>query len=319
MHGIDWRYPSVGRRCFLPPRQGDTANAEERSRRQRVIDRGVAAWYSQLHFEEVPWGIDSVHAQVDRPVRDSVVGLDSLREDRIAENILALAARHPGKRVAVVLGGLHLQTQPRRLRGHAGVRLMDARHFLPLTSSDVEAAWSPEDVYPLLGATIDSWITHGFPHVFNHGRSRRLLDSLTKRAPTSAAARYYQARWELMLGRYERAASLLDSLLAQRPGDLLPVYEPESDWSWPPWSRIADKASFTRAILFDLQDRHPEAILLYEALLRDLAPVALNPPSRFGPGYYDLQRYLRSLIHEPYRGGPWESFRIQDSRRCWDA
>ena len=314
IHGIDWvDFTPSNAPCFWPVDEPDTAQMQQRFQQQVGVHRATAAWYAALHFEEVPWGIDSM--SID-PWPDSLAFLDSLREDRIARNILELASRYPGKRLLVVLGGLHLHTQPRRLQGVPGVRLVDPRSFLPLREAEVQAAWHAEDVYPLLGATIDSWVVHGFPEVFNHGRSRELLQRLIRQSPYSTATWYYRARWELMLGRYDAAAAILDSLLSERSTEVIPFYEPASDWSWPPWSQAREKALFTRAILFDLQGRHVEAVGLYERLLRELTPEQLQPPTRSARGYYDMAAYLRSLIRQAYRGGPWEAVRIQDNRRC---
>lgn len=316
--GVDWLpYIKADEPCFWPTEALDPANVHVRAKPQLQNIRSAISYYSRLHFDEEPTDLDFIHARVEQEVPEWWE-FDPAREDSIVENIIELAARFPGKRAVVMLGALHLFTQAPRLRQRPEIRLIDARDFLPLTGAEVKAAWKAEDMYPLLGTTLDSWIVHGFSQAFDHRRTKKLLTMLLQTDSSSASSRYYLAKSHFLFGRYDEAAGLLDSIIAEDTNEAFPFFQAIADWSWPPWSRVRDKAVFTRAIIHDLEFEHEQAAALYQLLMSELSEEQLAPRWRMSPrSYFDLHGYLGSLIQEPYKGGPWEAFRIRDARRCW--
>ena len=293
----------------------ETTDVPTRRLQMDEIARSIGDWQAGLLFREAPGGIDAAYKQLEEESSDP----DQVRrDDRIAENIIKAARQFPRKRVAVILGSYHLAPQAQRLGQQSGVRVLDVKRFLPLRKEEIEAAWQKTDYYLVLGASLDSYLVPAIQHMRNHQRSRELLDRLKFLHPASALPRYYEARWHLIFGRNGKAKALLQSIIAGQSTEQLPCH-PCSEWSWPPWSDLHDKASFALATILDGEQNRDGAVAIYRRLLATLPSNQLRPRFR-GPGlYYHLRGYLESLIRERYRGGIQEAFRARDARRCWLA
>jgi len=113
-----------------------------------------------------------------------------IRNDHIADNILHVASKHPGKRIAVVYGRTHYVPLAHRLQEHTYTEVIPTTDFLPLSEQEVEAAWHNDDAILLLGTNLDSWKIPGAPQSRNHQRSKYLLDRLSSAHPRSAATQY---------------------------------------------------------------------------------------------------------------------------------
>jgi len=287
------------------------------TRRTQMVDtaRSAGDWQAGLLFRERPGGIDSVYQEVaeESPDPDWV-----RRDDKIAENIMRTARQFPGKRIAVILGSYHLGPQAKRLGRQPAVRVLDVKKFLPLRKEEVEAAWQKTDYYLVLGSSLDGYLVPAIQHTRNHQRSRELLDRLKALDSASALTRYYEAHWNLIFGRHDKATALLQSIISEESTERVPCH-PCSEWSWPPWPRVYDKAMFTLATILDREGKRDSAIAIYKRLLATLPSNRLRPRFR-GPGtYYDLRWYVENLIQEPYSGGVQEAFRAREARRCWLA
>ena len=292
-----------------------TTNVPARRTQMDETARSIGDWQAGLLFRERPGGIDAAYKQLEEEGSDP----DQVRrDDRIAENIVKTARQFPRKRVAVILGAYHLTPQARRLGQQPGVRVLDVKRFLPLRKEEIEAAWQKTDYHLVLGASLDSYLVPAIQHMRNHQRSRDLLDRLKTLDSVSALARYYEARWNLIFGRNEKAKALLQSIISVQSTEHFPCH-PCSEWSWPPWPGIHEKALFTLATILDGEQDRVGAVAIYRDLLAKLPARQLRPRFR-GPGtYYDLRWYLESLIREPYRGGVQEAFRAKEAQRCWLA
>ncbi len=283
--------------------------------------RSLSGWEALMAFGEESWGFSAAQDRIElermeplsrKALRDSA----SVRfQDRLAAEIISLARQHSGRRIAVLVGSSALYPQSMRLRKDPRIALLDARTFLP-TRSEVEAARRIPDAVLLLGASLDGWSVPNMPHARNHDRTHELLSWLQARDSEGTFVTYYMAKWHMLFGRYEDAARLLDQLIATRPATELP-WLPNSEWSWPPWSRIQLKALFTRATLHDLMGERLAAQTLYKELLARVPSEQLRPRVRSPNSYYNLRGYLADLAREPYQGGSWEAFRVQESRSCW--
>lgn len=283
--------------------------------------RSLGAWEAVMAFGEESWGFAAAQDRVElermEPLsREALTDSASIRfQDRLAAQITALARQHRGRRIAVLVGSSALYPQSVRLGKDSRIALVDARTFLP-TRSEVEVARRIPDAVLLLGASLDGWSVPNMPHARDLDRAHTLLLWLQERDSQGSLVTYYTAKWQMLFGRYDEAARLLDQLIATRPSTELP-WLPNSEWSWPPWSRLDLKAQFTRATLYDLTGDRTAAQTLYQELLARVPSQQLHPRVRSLNSYYDLKDYLEDLAREPYRGGSWEAFRIQESRRCW--
>lgn len=283
--------------------------------------RSLGAWEAIMAFGEESWGFAAAQDRIElermEPLsREALADSASIQlQDRLAAQITALARQHRGRRIAVVVGSSALYPQQVRLAKDPLIALLDARAFLP-ARPEIEAARRTPDAVLLLGASLDGWSVPNMPHARNLDRAHDLLLWLQGRDPEGSFVTYYTAKWQMLFGRYDEAARLLDQLITTGRSRELPGL-PNSEWSWPPWSRIDVKAQFTRATLYDLTGDRPAAQRLYQQLLTRVPSQQLRPRVRSPNSYYDLDWYLRDLTREPYRGGPWEAFRIQESRRCF--
>lgn len=238
---------------------------------------------------------------------------DAIRDDHITDNILNVASKYRGKKVAVVYGGYNYLPLTRRLEKHKHIKLTPASKYLPLSKQEVEAGWHDDDAFILLGANLDSWLRLGAPQSGNHQRSKYLLNKLSLKDPHSNITRYYKAKWRLNSGDFSKAKEMLEEILEDGTKTSLP-YQPNRRWSWPPFSTIEHKARFYIAAIYDLENRHEKAVMHYKQLL-GLKPEGLLLAKHWRSAYYDLRWYLESLITDPYRGGIWEAFRVVEALR----
>lgn len=283
--------------------------------------RNLGAWEALMAFgEDSSWGFAAAQDRIElermEPAsRAMLTDSATIREqDRTAAAIIDVVQRYPGRRIVVLFGSSQTYPVASRLRRDPHVSLLDVRGFLP-TASQVEAARRVADAVLLLGASLDGWSLPNMPQARDHHRTRALLAWLDQHASERTLAAYYHAKWDMLVGKYDDAARLLDQILEAHPDVDLP-WLPNSEWSWPPWSGLEMKARFTRATLHDLMGEHAQARALYRELLAEVPAAQLRPRFRGPDRYYDLTVYLEDLAREPYRGGPWEAFRAQESLRC---
>lgn len=319
VHGIAWVPPlDCPRAQPAPPTDG---RAQRFAQAARTL-RNLGAWEALMAFGEESWGFAAAQDRIDLErmepsSRELLADSASIRmQDRVAGEILSLAPQYQGRRIAVLIGSSALYPQSVRLRNDPRVYLTDVRGFLP-TASEVDSALRVADAVLLLGASLDGWSIPNMPHARDHHRTHALLSWLNARDTEGTLATYYRARWDMLFGRYEDAARLLDHL-GTAPRRINLPWLPNSEWSWPPWSDIGLKALFTRATLHDLMGEHVDARRLYNELLARVPSEQLRPRFRGPNSYYDLGAYLEDLIREPYRGGSWEAFRAQESLRCFE-
>ncbi len=326
-YGRNMHIPVIGiadiPRLDCPARQA----VNSRDRGARFVQAGatlrsMGSWEALMAYGDPSWAFNAAQDRVElermEPVsRAALADTASIRyQDTLAARLGVLAHEFRGRRIAVLVGSSALYPQKLRLSRDARIEVLDARKFLP-SSSEVEHARTIADAVLLLGASLDGWSVPNMPQSRNLARAQMLLQWLRSRDMEGSLSAYYMAKWQLVFGRYDEAARLLDQILVQRRSELPGL--PNSEWSWPPWSHIDLKAEFTRATVYDLTGDHAAARKLYGDLLRRVPTEQLRPRVRGPNSYYDLKAYLEDLEREPYRGGAWEAFRVQESRRCWPA
>ena len=304
-----------------PPPPPQSLDPTARFAKSADVLRGRGAWEALMAFGEESWAFAAAQDRIElkrmEPVsREAMTDSATIRLHNGAAHHIAEAARqYPGRRVAVLVGSSALYPLSVRLRTDPHIALLDARRFLP-TVPEVVAAQRVPDAVLLLGASLDGWSLPNMPQGRALTRAQTLLRWLQPRDPEGSLVTYYTAKWQMLFGRYDEAAHLLDQLIA-KPSEAELPWLANSEWSWPPWSRVDLKARFTRATLHDLTRDRAAAQALYRDLLRRVPSPQLRPRTGSPNSYYDLREYLEDLVREPYRGGPWETFRVQESRRCW--
>lgn len=323
VEGIDWQGPLDARQVAwirsIPTLDTLWANVQQWSRRFWSLGGTQAAQHA--FGERTDEALPAVQARITLDMLDDFGRrfyedpTAQVRDDSIATNIRRLAKRYPGHRIAVLIGGAHLYPQRVRLEQFGDIQWLSAHDFLP-SEAEVQQALTPGDAKLLLGANLDSWSVPAIPQSRDHRRSKALLDFLTQVEPEQASTIYFTAKWKQLFGGFGEAASLLDQIITDSPPDTLP-WTPNSEWSWPPWQNITAKAIFVRATIHDMLGDHDTASSLYKQLLESIPEYALKPRLRGPLLYYDLHWYLNSLIHEPYRGGAWESLRVWAAIRSW--
>jgi len=310
--GVDWETPAVR---ALPPirRMADAVallDSGDQFRRFREEYVATAQWTAGEAFGEAPDDLESFQRQnlpltVDRwPKEDSA---DTVRDDRIADNIRAVVTNHPGQRVAIVFGSYHYLPLKRRLESTQNIRVLPPLRYLPLDTGGLTRGWHPDDAVLLLGANLDDWRSIASPQSRNHQRTKELLDRLRHERPNSVITRYYEARWRMLFGDLNESRRVLRQIVDDGGTTGLP-YVADTRWSWPPLRTFELKARFYLAAANDLAGDHVAAARDYRQLLslpqQQLVVRALWPETRV-----DLRPYIESLIREPYRGGLFEAYR----------
>lgn len=311
VYGVDWETPEVQ---ALPPivRMDDIEPLDRGSRFERFRESyvGTVRWTAAQAFGETSDDIQSFQRTqhpiaVDRwPEEESGA---RVREDRIAENIRAVVAKHPGERIAVVFGTAHYLPLKRRLESADSVRVLPPIRFFPLEPGRIEAAWHPDDAILLLGTNLDDWRSIGFPQSRNHQRTKELLDRLRRERMNSVVTRYYEARWLMLFSEVKASRPALQVIAGGGGVSSLP-YQADVRWSWPPLRTFEQKARFYLAVANDLAGDHDAAKKEYRALL-SLPEDQLVVPAVWPAVRVDLRPYLESLIKTPYRGGVFEAYR----------
>jgi len=311
VYGVDWETPEVQ---ALPPvvrmdaiEPLDRGDRFERFREEYV---GTVRWTAAQAFGEASNDIESFQRTQHPIVVDRWPEEESgarVREDRIAENIRAVLARHPGERIAVVFGTVHYLPLKRRLESTDAIRVLPPSRYFPLEPDRIEAGWHPDDAILLLGTNLDDWRSIGFPQSRNHQRTKELLDRLRRERLNSVVTRYYEARWLMLFGDLEESRPALQGIAGGGGASSLP-YQADVRWSWPPLRTFEQKARFYLAVANDLAGDHDAAATEYRALL-NLPEDQLVVPAIWPAVRVDLRPYFENLIRTPYRGGVFEAYR----------
>jgi len=305
----------------------DASTVEKRWEDFRQTYRSTVTWEAKQAFGDTANDIVSFHQMENLRQAESIMqggfspeeqAYFAARESGIVQNIISVASKYPGGRIAIVFGAAHTLSLARRLQGQANVCVTSVSDFLPLIPQEVERGWNQDDAILLLGESLDSWLIPASPQSRDHGRTKELLDRLSAVYPApSTISSYYQAKWRLLLEDFRGAIKILRGVEEGGLSYVLP-YVPDRRWCWPPLGSFKDKVKFTLATIYDMQDQHGAASALYQSMLEpqsgiDLEPIAYQWIS--SEWHYDLRAYFESLIKEPYGAGPREAFRALDCQK----
>jgi hypothetical protein len=311
VYGVDWETPEVQ---ALPPvvRKDDLEPLDRGDRFERFRESyiGTVRWTAAQAFGWASNDIES-YQQTQHPIAVDRWPEEErgarVREDRIAENIRAVSAKHPGERIAVVFGSAHYLPLKRRLESTDPISVLPPSRYFPLEPDRIEAGWHSDDATLLLGTNLDDWRSIGFPQSRNHQRTKELLDRLRRERSNSVVTRYYEARWLMLFGDWEESKAALQAIADEGGASSLP-YVADVRWSWPPLRTFEQKARFYLAVANDLAGDHDAATREYRALL-NLPEDQLVVPALWPARRLDLRPYFESLIKTPYRDGIFEAYR----------
>ena len=197
----------------------DASTVEKRWEGFRRTYRSTVTWEATQAFGDPANDIVSFHQMENLRQAESIIqggfspeeqANNSERESGIAQNIISVASKYPGGRIAIVFGASHILSLNRRLQGQANVHVTSVGDFMPLSPLEVERGWYQDDAILLLGESLDSWLIPAAPQSRDHGRTKELLDRLSAVYPASSPiSSYYQAKWRLLLEDFEGATKIL--------------------------------------------------------------------------------------------------------------
>ena len=157
------------------------------------------------------------------------------RDRGIVANIVEVMRKHPGKRLAVVIGAHHKPYLEILLRKRGGVKVLFLGKDIPFPDAgQVRRAWTTRDLVVTLGHLLDAGSVYFNADRIDLPRARRILAMLESRSGSpegeqADAVRYFRARILAHEGKPEAAARDLDALLEKgAEGEIYPF--PMRQW-----------------------------------------------------------------------------------------
>jgi len=139
------------------------------------------------------------------------------RDRGIARNCVEMMRKHPGKRLAVVIGAHHKPYLQILLAKRGDVRLLELGEDVPFpTRKQVDAAWTSTDLLAVLAHQLDFGGGPLAAADVDLPRLKTLLGMLEKKKERPDAARYYRARILALEGKPKEAERLLDRLRSSK-------------------------------------------------------------------------------------------------------
>lgn len=311
VYGVSWA--SSARDTLPPLRMSDTSSLlrpGNRFNEFREARRVADLWDAAQAFGEDPNDLESWQRRelpmqvLEWPYEDSTA---VQRGDRIADNIRTVVGKYVGQRIAILSSTAWYLPLKRRLESSGLVRVVPALAFFPLEPDRIAAEQYPDDAVLLLGTNLDDWRTLALPQSRNHQRTKELLDRLRLERPGSPITRYYEARWKMLLGDFDGARILLQTIARADTATRLP-YVADPRWSWPPFRTYEQKARFYLAVAHDVAGQRDAAVVEYRHLL-SLPADQLVVPAFTGARRIDLRPYLETFLRTPFAGGLFEGYR----------
>ena len=214
-------------------------------------------------------GVDPF-ARLNAPTQDVGGGAPgsygARRNAGILAHLEAVLARHPGERVAVVIGAAHKGYLEHRLRaaGHR-VEPVDGTSLGvdPDDGPAMDAHLTAGDLVAILSQGLDA----GPGYALDEARARRLAARLVELAgEDDPYARYFQARLAVLDGAGERARGLLEPLAREAAH----LGFPWRLYAWRAHLSVGQNARLELALLNETDGRRQEAVRVYRALLAEI-------------------------------------------------
>jgi hypothetical protein len=227
----------------------------------------------------------------------------------IAENIRAVASKHPGGRLLVVYGGLHKPLLDAALAHAPEVRLRQPAEWFPLDVRTLSQYDTADDVELLFSFATEEVAMLSYPGVVHRTWLRTQAAALEAQAKIDIEARYYLARWLTVEGQWESAARLLQEV-ADGAKDRTLTQDPRRADSlsfWPPDLNLRRRALFALALIHDLAGRRDSAVTIYAGLRDELATETAALGERGKDSWLPANRFakwVQMFLTEPYINHP---------------
>jgi hypothetical protein len=236
------------------------------------------------------------------------------RNTRIAEQILALARRYPGARLAVLMGFGHKWSLEQKLARAPDVELVKWSALPEISPPEVAAAWTPKDSLGTLRESLDSTLFYFNPEGVNMELVGQHLARLERAGVDSEEVRYFRARSLVLQKKYGEAEALLRPLRDSQSGMTFSYRLTNGWWEFP----VAFMARLELAKIEDLKGNREQAVAGYRGALSDLEK--MTPAIPLDESFGDLEawitdghfvfyriwtcqaarRALRALVQEPF-------------------
>ena len=313
VYGVDWvgnlpiekDYSARRRREAVRAERAVAASPEsDIGRYQYGVFTGVRGVPPKLRFAELnseAWGrrwTDRLDAEKDDP--RSPMNYLHERDGHIVAHIREVVARHPGARIAVVIGAAHKLDLDRRLPA-PGLRVGTLEEVARSHDFDdpvgMDGLLEPEDAAAILAESWDGTATSAL----DTERTARMLGLLARSDDGQVAtwSAYFAARHAMLRGRLQEAWRAF-AAVAKSEGAQLSF--PHRGIRWRTWLTARQAAWLEMGRIDDVTGERERAVSSYRRVLADLA-VPPYSEDRHSP-YLPLVRAhnaVRALVHRPYR------------------
>jgi hypothetical protein len=125
-----------------------------------------------------------------------------------------------------------------------------------------------------------------------------LLKGAELESPNSPVTKYFQARWDCLMGNFRKAEGALLEL-TKKEEDVSFPFPVNRIWSWPPLSSVRAKAIFTLANIYDYLGQREKSLPLYQEIINTGEDLnAYGHQILFTS--YDVEAFIESFLEEPY-------------------
>lgn len=236
------------------------------------------------------------------------------RNTRIVEQILALARRYPGAKLAVVMGFAHKWPLEQKLAAAGDVELVTWSTLPAIGDDDLATAWAPKDSLGTLRESLDGTLFYFNPQAVDMALVSTHLARLEGAAIDTEEVRYFRARLLVLQKEFGDAEAMLRPLGASTSGERFSYRLTNGWWEFP----VAFMARVELAKIADLQGKREVALAGYRAALGDLEKLTpeIPPDDAFRDleawitdGHFAFyrawtcqaaQRALQAMIQEPF-------------------
>jgi tetratricopeptide (TPR) repeat protein len=242
---------------------------------------GLSSWSHQIAIEDSPerdfnvlngteYGEKSLKWIDDGKVKKgSPQEYMEQRDNHIVDYIAAVANKHPGTRIAIVIGAMHKADLERKLRvkGFRVVGPQSVARTVPFSDGKkMDGLLKAQDIAAILAEAWDTTPQSGVRRERSERLLKRLLELSSKDPKAKAWGEYFSARHKMLEGNYAAAGKDFEKI--ERLEN--PLGFPLRSYSWRHHLTVQQAALFESGRIADLQGRRQEAIKRYERLLSSI-------------------------------------------------
>lgn len=188
------------------------------------------------------------------------------RDNHIVNYITEVADKHPGSRLAIVIGSMHKADLERKLL-EKGFKVVGPQSVVRAASmSDgrkMDSSLTAQDIAAILAEAWDSTAQSGATRERGERLLKRLLELSEKDPKAKAWGEYFSARHKMLQGDYAGASRDFQKIAG---GKKLSGF-PFRSYGWRQYLTVQQSALLELGRIADLQERREEAIRHYKQLL----------------------------------------------------